>query len=72
MLLPFFRPLRAAHALLQPEGRLVFDVFAPSREDVEETHGRWIEREPERVAEQSKLEQKRRALQGKQAEEVKL
>jgi hypothetical protein len=24
----------------------VFDVFAPSQEDVEETHGRWIEREP--------------------------
>jgi SAM-dependent methyltransferase len=38
--------LHAAHAMLQPEGRLVFDVFAPSREDVEETHGRWIEREP--------------------------
>jgi SAM-dependent methyltransferase len=38
--------LRAAHALLQPGGRLVFDVFTPSREDIEETHGRWIEREP--------------------------
>jgi hypothetical protein len=32
--------------MLQPEGRLVFDVFTPSREDIEETHGRWIEREP--------------------------
>jgi len=39
--------LRAAHALLVPGGRLVFDVFAPSPEDVEETDGRWIEREPE-------------------------
>jgi SAM-dependent methyltransferase len=39
--------LRAAHALLVPGGRLVFDVFAPSRDDIEETHGRWIEREPE-------------------------
>jgi SAM-dependent methyltransferase len=39
--------LRAAWALLQPGGRLVFDVFAPSREDVEETDGRWLEREPE-------------------------
>ena len=29
-----------------PGGRLVFDVFAPSREDIEETHGRWLEREP--------------------------
>jgi SAM-dependent methyltransferase len=38
--------LQAAHAMLQPEGRLVFDVFAPSREDIEETDGRWIEREP--------------------------
>jgi len=38
--------LRAAHGLLVPRGRLVFDVFAPSPEDVEETHGRWLEREP--------------------------
>jgi SAM-dependent methyltransferase len=38
--------LRAARELLRPGGRLVFDVFAPSREDVEETHGRWLEREP--------------------------
>ena len=32
--------LRAAHELLKPEGRIVFDVFTPSREDIEETHGR--------------------------------
>jgi SAM-dependent methyltransferase len=38
--------LGAARALLVPGGRLVFDVFAPSQEDIEETHGRWIEREP--------------------------
>jgi SAM-dependent methyltransferase len=38
--------LRAARELLVPGGRLVFDVFAPSREDIEETHGLWIEREP--------------------------
>jgi SAM-dependent methyltransferase len=38
--------LRAARALLVSEGRLVFDVFTPSREDIEETHGRWLEREP--------------------------
>ena len=38
--------LAAARDLLEPGGRLVFDVFAPSREDIEETHGRWIEREP--------------------------
>jgi SAM-dependent methyltransferase len=41
------RALRAARTLLQPGGRLVFDVFTPSREDVEETNGRWLEREPE-------------------------
>jgi SAM-dependent methyltransferase len=38
--------LRAVYRLLHPGGRFVFDVFAPSREDVEETHGRWLEREP--------------------------
>ncbi|MDX6466230.1 MAG: hypothetical protein QOI27_1270 [Gaiellaceae bacterium] len=38
--------LGAARELLEPEGRLVFDVFAPSQEDIEETDGRWIEREP--------------------------
>ena len=38
--------LRAAFDLLEPGGRFLFDVFAPSREDVEETHGRWLEREP--------------------------
>ena len=38
--------LRAARELLVPGGRFVFDVFTPSAEDIEETHGRWIEREP--------------------------
>jgi len=38
--------LRAAHDLLVPGGRLAFDVFAPSPDDIAETHGRWIEREP--------------------------
>lgn len=38
--------LRAAHTLLRPGGRLIFDVFAPSAEDIAETNGRWIEREP--------------------------
>ncbi len=40
------RALRAARALLEPGGRFVFDVFAPSRDDIEETGGRWLEREP--------------------------
>jgi SAM-dependent methyltransferase len=38
--------LRAAHDLLKPGGRFVFDVFAPSKQDVEETNGRWLQREP--------------------------
>ncbi len=40
------RALQAAKRLLTPGGRFVFDVFTPSREDIEETHGRWLEREP--------------------------
>ncbi len=40
------RALAAANELLLPGGRLVFDVFAPSSEDVEDTDGRWLEREP--------------------------
>ena len=40
------RALRAARELLEPDGRFVFDVFAPSPEDIEETHDRWLEREP--------------------------
>ena len=40
------RALRAAHSLLETGGRFVFDVFAPTREDIEETHDRWLEREP--------------------------
>jgi SAM-dependent methyltransferase len=40
------RALRAAHAIVEPGGRFVFDIFAPSREDIEETHGLWLEREP--------------------------
>jgi SAM-dependent methyltransferase len=38
--------LLAAHRLLVPGGRLIFDVFAPAADDIAETHGRWLEREP--------------------------
>lgn len=41
------RALRTARELLEPDGRFVFDVFAPSPEDIQETHGRWLEREPD-------------------------
>jgi SAM-dependent methyltransferase len=40
------RVLRVTNELLEPDGHFVFDVFAPSREDIEETNGRWLEREP--------------------------
>jgi SAM-dependent methyltransferase len=40
------RALHAARSLLAPGGRLVFDVFAPGADDIEETHERWLEREP--------------------------
>lgn len=39
------RALTAAGSLLEPGGRLVFDVFAPSIQDIEETDGLWLERE---------------------------
>jgi SAM-dependent methyltransferase len=40
------RALRAARSLLTAGGHFVFDVFSPSREDIEETDGLWLEREP--------------------------
>jgi SAM-dependent methyltransferase len=38
--------LRAVRRLLAADGRFVFDVFAPAPDDIADTHGRWIEREP--------------------------
>ena len=38
--------LRAAHDLLVPGGRFVFDVFSPAPDDIAQTHDRWLEREP--------------------------
>jgi SAM-dependent methyltransferase len=40
------RALESARSLLQPGGRLAFDVFAPGEDDIVETHARWLEREP--------------------------
>ena len=39
------RALQAAASMLEPDGRLIFDVFAPSSADIEETDGLWLERE---------------------------
>jgi hypothetical protein len=38
--------LRSVAERLAPGGRLVFDVFAPGADDIADTHGRWLEREP--------------------------
>src|SRR5207245_9172987 len=38
--------LAAAHELLLPGGALGFDVFTPDAQDIEQTQGRWVEREP--------------------------
>jgi SAM-dependent methyltransferase len=53
--------LRSAHALLQPEGRLVFDVFEPKPDDIAETQGRWLEREPE-IFERADWDERARTL----------
>jgi SAM-dependent methyltransferase len=55
------RGLRAAHDLLRPGGRFVFDVFAPGERDIEETHGRWIEREPG-ISERAQWDEQKRTL----------
>jgi SAM-dependent methyltransferase len=39
--------LEAARELLLPGGRLIFDVFEPTEDDIADTHARWLEREPE-------------------------
>jgi SAM-dependent methyltransferase len=53
--------LRAARTLLVPGGRFVFDVFAPGDDDIAETHGRWLEREPG-IWERADWDQERRVL----------
>src|SRR2546426_9367129 len=40
------RVLTSAYDLLLPGGRFVFDVFTPGAGDIEQTHDRWLEREP--------------------------
>jgi SAM-dependent methyltransferase len=38
--------LHAVRSRLRDGGRFVFDVFTPAPDDIAETHGRWLEREP--------------------------
>jgi SAM-dependent methyltransferase len=38
--------LAAVHARLEDGGRFVFDIFTPGADDIAETQGRWVEREP--------------------------
>jgi SAM-dependent methyltransferase len=55
------RAFRAARDLLLPGGRLAFDVFAPGARDIAETHGRWLEREPE-IYERADWDERHRTL----------
>ena len=55
------RALRAARRLLEPGGRLVFDVFAPGQDDIRSTNGRWLEREPG-IFERADWDERRRTL----------
>jgi len=48
--------------LLEPGGALSFDVFHPDRQDIDETHGRWIEREPG-ISELALWDEARRSLE---------
>jgi SAM-dependent methyltransferase len=53
--------LAAVFRLLAPGGRLAFDVFAPGKDDIEQTHGRWLEREPG-IHERALWDEERRRL----------
>jgi SAM-dependent methyltransferase len=53
--------LRAVRALLAPNGRFVFDVFTPGADDIADTHGRWLEREPG-IFERADWDEERRTL----------
>ncbi|MDQ2983397.1 MAG: methyltransferase domain-containing protein [Actinomycetota bacterium] len=55
------RALEAARELLVPDGKLVFDVFAPGADDIAETHDRWLEREPE-IFERAQWDTRRQTL----------
>ncbi|HUY71747.1 MAG TPA: class I SAM-dependent methyltransferase [Gaiellaceae bacterium] len=51
----------SVYRLLEPGGTFVFDVFCPGAEDIAETHGRWLEREPG-IFERADWDEARRTL----------
>ncbi len=53
--------LRAVHTRLVEGGRFMFDVFTPGPDDVADTHGRWLEREPG-IFEHAEWDDERRTL----------
>ena len=53
--------VRSVYRLLEPGGTFVFDVFCPGAEDIAETHGRWLEREPG-IFERADWDEARRTL----------
>jgi SAM-dependent methyltransferase len=53
--------LRAVRRLLAADGRFVFDVFAPAPDDIAETHGRWLQREPG-IFERAEWDEERQTL----------
>jgi SAM-dependent methyltransferase len=55
------RAFRAARELLLPDGWFAFDVFAPGRDDIAATDGRWLEREPG-IWERARWDVERRTL----------
>ncbi len=53
--------LRSVLRMLEPDGTFIFDVFCPGPEDVSQTHGRWLEREPG-IFERADWDERRRTL----------
>jgi SAM-dependent methyltransferase len=53
--------LRSVRRILEPEGTFIFDVFCPGPEDISQTHGRWLEREPG-IFERADWDDRRRTL----------
>ena len=58
---PASRRSRPCMRLLEPGGPFVFDVFWPGADDIAETHGRWLEREPG-IFERADWDEHRRTL----------